>query len=76
MVQNNIDLDGKVILVTGAAGFIGSSLAGRLAADHPASKIIGIDNVNDYYDVSLKEKRLSLLENNGNGQRTGVRYFQ
>ena len=66
MVQNNIDLDGKVILVTGAAGFIGSSLAGRLAADHPASKIIGIDNVNDYYDVSLKEKRLSLLESNAN----------
>ena len=49
------------ILVTGAAGFIGSHLTKRLCAD--GHDVIGIDNLNDYYDVSLKEARLSELEN-------------
>lgn len=62
MVQDNIDLKNKVIFVTGVAGFIGSNLAKRLLSDYPEAKIIGIDNMNDYYDVRIKEERLKSLE--------------
>lgn len=64
MLKDNIDLDGKTILVTGAAGFIGSNLIKRLLTDYPKSNIVGIDNMNDYYDVKIKEERLSALESN------------
>jgi len=53
---------GKTILVTGAAGFIGANLAKRLCREADNAKIVGIDNMNDYYDVSLKEARLDELE--------------
>ncbi len=56
-----VELNGKTILVTGAAGFIGSSLAERLYKDVKDVTVIGIDNMNDYYDVRLKEERLSKL---------------
>ena len=52
---------GKNILVTGAAGFIGANLTLRLIASGKFEKIIGVDNMNDYYDVSLKEYRLSQI---------------
>lgn len=58
--MQNVTLDHKTILVTGAAGFIGSNLAKRLLAT-TGSTIVGIDNMNDYYDVALKEARLAEL---------------
>lgn len=59
-----VDLKGKTILVTGAAGFIGSNLVKRLYADVENVTVIGIDNMNDYYDVRLKEARLEELSEN------------
>ena len=61
MLQQNVDLKSKPILITGAAGFIGANLSKRLLQDLPDVQIIGLDNVNDYYDVRLKEYRLSEL---------------
>ena len=60
--MERIDLNGKTILVTGSAGFIGSNLVKRLFRDVKGATIIGIDNVNDYYDVSLKDYRMKELE--------------
>ena len=51
----------KVILITGAAGFIGSNLAKNILQKDSEVQVIGIDNLNDYYDVSLKEYRLKEL---------------
>lgn len=61
MVANNISLTGKTVLVTGVAGFIGFNLAQRLLQEVSDIKVIGIDNMNDYYDVRLKEERLKKL---------------
>ena len=62
MVEYNIDLNGKAVLVTGAAGFIGSNLVKRLLKDFSDIHVIGIDSITDYYDVSLKYGRLQELE--------------
>ena len=59
--MEKISLDNKTIFVTGAAGFIGSNLVKRLFKDVKGATIIGIDNMNDYYDVALKEYRLNEL---------------
>ena len=59
--MEKINLDNKTIFVTGAAGFIGSNLVKRLFKDVKGATIVGIDNMNDYYDVSLKEYRLNTL---------------
>ncbi|MSS86928.1 NAD-dependent epimerase/dehydratase family protein [Eisenbergiella tayi] len=56
-----VDLKGKTILVTGVAGFIGANLVKRLFADVEKVTVIGIDNMNDYYDVRLKDARLAEL---------------
>lgn len=62
MKPKNVTLDGKTILVTGAAGFIGSNLVLELLRTVSSVHIIGIDNMNDYYDVSIKEYRLKQIE--------------
>ena len=58
MVSYNINLEGKTVLVTGAAGFIGSNLVKRLFHDVKNIKVIGIDSLTDYYDVNIKCERL------------------
>ena len=63
MLQPNLTLKGTRVLVTGAAGFIGASLSLRLT--EAGAEVIGIDNLNDYYDVSLKEHRLAKLDRPG-----------
>ena len=59
--MSKVELKGKTILVTGAAGFIGSNLVKRLLSDVEDVTVIGIDNMNDYYDTRLKEARLKEL---------------
>ncbi len=60
--MNEIYFNNKTILITGAAGFIGSYLAKRVCAENPDATVIGFDSINDYYDTSLKEYRLKQLE--------------
>lgn len=62
MLEKNIQLSGKTVLVTGAAGFIGANLIMALLKSDDGIKIIGLDNLNDYYDVSLKEFRLKQIQ--------------
>lgn len=61
MLVPNIQLKRKTVLITGVAGFIGSNLAKKIYQDFPEIKIVGIDNMNNYYDVHLKEERLKNL---------------
>jgi len=62
LLTPNIDLRNKTVLVTGAAGFIGSNLVMELLRKVEGIKIVGIDNMNDYYDVSIKEYRLDEID--------------
>ena len=64
MMENKtkIDLKNKSVFITGVAGFIGSNLAGRLLSTVEGVKVVGLDNMNHYYDVRLKEARLNELE--------------
>ncbi len=62
MLTPNIELKNKTVLVTGAAGFIGSNLVMALLKSVSPIHIVGVDNMNDYYDVSIKEYRLSEIE--------------
>lgn len=65
-VKTKIDLSGKTVLVTCAAGFIGSFLSERLLSDFEDIRVIGFDSVNDYYDIRLKESRLEKLQKHRN----------
>ena len=65
MVEFNVKLNGKTILVTGAAGFIGANLVRRLYEMAEDITVIGLDSVNEYYDVSLKEYRPELRYEKG-----------
>ena len=64
MLEVNGMLNNKTVFVTGVAGFIGSNLAKRLLKEFDGIKVVGIDNMNDYYDVSIKEWRLKELQSN------------
>lgn len=61
MLTPNISLENKTILVTGAAGFIGANLVTELLSTVKGVKLVGLDNMNGYYDVSIKEYRLSCI---------------
>lgn len=62
MLEKNIRLSDKVILVTGTAGFVGANLVVSLLKSNERIQIIGVDNLSDYYDVALKESRLHQIE--------------
>ena len=59
--MQQVNLERKTILITGVAGFIGGALAKRILQDFPGTKVMGIDNLNSYYDVRLKQFRLAQL---------------
>ena len=61
MVTYNVSLENKVVLVTGAAGFIGANLVKRLLNEFDSVKVVGIDSITEYYDVRLKYERLQEL---------------
>lgn len=62
MLEGNVQLQDKTVLITGAAGFIGSNLVKRLLSTERNVHVVGIDNLNDYYDVSIKEYRLQEID--------------
>ena len=69
MVQNNVSLNGKTVLVTGAAGFIGSNLVKRFFHDVEDIRVVGLDSITDYYDVNIKHERLKEIEELGRDWR-------
>ena len=62
MLDKNVNLNGKIVLVTGAAGFIGCNLCKKLLNDYACAEIVGIDSISDYYDVNIKYERLNEIE--------------
>lgn len=68
--MQTVELNGKTILATGAAGFVGSNLVSRLLKDLDGATIVGLDSVNDYYDPALKEARLAKLEEEARTSRS------
>ena len=71
MFSRNVELESKTILVTGAAGFIGSNLVKRIFTDVKDVTVIGIDSMNDYYDVNIKRERLKEIATMPGRSRTG-----
>ena len=62
MLEYNVSLEGKTVLVTGAAGFIGANLVKRIFKDFKNVRVVGIDSITDYYDVNIKYERLAEIE--------------
>lgn len=73
MLETNVELDGKTILVTGAAGFIGSFLVLELFRSVKGCHIVGLDNMNDYYDVNIKDYRLRRIEESKTSEWTFIK---
>lgn len=65
-MKQRVDIEGKTILVTGSPGFIGANLVIRLLSEMKSGTVVSFDNMNSYYDVRLKEYRLSLIEEKAN----------
>lgn len=61
-MSDTINFENKTIFVTGASGFIGANLVKRILTSEPSAKVIGLDSMNDYYDVRIKEERLAELQ--------------
>lgn len=72
----NVNLQNKTILITGAAGFIGANLVLSLLSDDFHASIIGVDIMNDYYDVSIKEYRLNLIEDKVRSSRSTYTFIK
>lgn len=72
----NIDVENKTILVTGSSGFIGSNLVLKIMEQYNDIHVIGIDNMNDYYDVSLKEYRLKQIEEKAKEKNVDWTFFK
>ena len=62
MLDKNVILNGKAVIVTGAAGFIGCNLCKKLLKDYNCSELVGLDSITDYYDVNIKHERLKEIE--------------
>ena len=75
MLKTNVDMRNQAVLVTGAAGFIGSALVKELLRTVDGVRVVGLDNMNDYYDVSIKEYRLSEIEALAVGKKDGAWTF-
>lgn len=75
MIKSNLEINGKTLLVTGAAGFIGANFILKIISCFKNVNIIGIDNLNDYYDTSLKEYRLKKIESKINIENTGCKWM-
>ena len=73
MLVPNVNLRGKCVLVTGAAGFIGANLVLSLIDEYDEISIVGLDNMNDYYDVSIKEYRLEKIAEAA-AMKSGVKF--
>lgn len=73
--MNAVLLNNKTVLITGSAGFIGSNLVIRCLQDWENVTIIGIDNMNDYYDVAIKEYRLQKIEELAKENQNSKWYF-
>ena len=80
MLTQNVTLKNKIVLVTGAAGFVGANLVKALIKSDDNVRVVGLDVLNDYYDVSIKEYRLSeidaLVENKDNGKNYSTKQKQ
>ncbi len=72
MLTQNVMLKNKTVLVTGAAGFIGANLAMELIKSDSSVRVVGVDNLNDYYDVSIKEYRLARIDEISRGEKNWV----
>lgn len=76
MISPTLSLSAQTILVTGAAGFIGSNLVLRLMRDFPDAILVGFDNINDYYDVRLKEFRLNAIREEADKSGTAWHFIR
>ena len=76
MLEYNVNLNGKVVIVTGAAGFIGSNLVKRLLSECHDIRVVGVDSITDYYDVNIKHQRLEQIKQMVDDMKLGADSWQ